>query len=147
VFGAFVALSLWLPQYLINVYGFDIKTAGMLAAFFSVPASLFRAYGGHLSDTYGARRVLYWTFFLSVAATFVLAYPPTDYVVRAISGPIAFHMEMGAVPFIVTIFVLGFFMAIEKAAVYKHIPVYYPDHIGSVGGLVGFVLPILFACC
>ena len=27
VFGAFVALSLWLPQYLINVYGVDVKTA------------------------------------------------------------------------------------------------------------------------
>ena len=27
VFGAFVALSLWLPQYLIKVYGVDIKTA------------------------------------------------------------------------------------------------------------------------
>jgi hypothetical protein len=37
------------------------------------------------------------------------------------------------------------------AAVFKHIPVYYPDHVGAVGGLVGmvgglggFVLPIVF---
>jgi NNP family nitrate/nitrite transporter-like MFS transporter len=37
------------------------------------------------------------------------------------------------------------------AAVYKHIPAYYPNHIGAVGGLVGmigglggFVLPIVF---
>ena len=152
VFGAFVALSLWLPQYLINVYGLDIKTAGMIAAFFSVPASIFRAYGGRLSDTYGARRVLYWTFFVSVAATFFLSYPPTDYVVHGANGQTAsFHIEMTLVPFIVTIFVLGFFMALGKAAVYKHIPVYYPDHVGSVGGLVGmigglggFLLPILF---
>ncbi len=28
VFGAFVALALWLPRYLIGVYGLDIKTAG-----------------------------------------------------------------------------------------------------------------------
>ncbi|BAF87422.1 nitrite extrusion protein [Azorhizobium caulinodans ORS 571] len=151
VFGAFVALALWLPQYLINVYGLDIKTAGMIAAFFSVPASLFRAYGGHLSDVYGARRVLYWTFLVGIAATFVLSYPPTDYVVHGTNGPIAFHMEMGLVGFTVSVFVLGFFMALGKAAVYKHIPVYYPDHVGSVGGLVGmigglggFVLPILF---
>ena len=151
VFGAFVALALWLPQYLINVYGLDIRTAGMIAAAFSVPASIFRAYGGHLSDVYGARRVLYWTFLVSVAATFVLAYPPTDYVVHGAQGPIAFHMEMGLVPFTVTVFVLGFFMALGKAAVYKHIPAYYPDHVGSVGGLVGmigglggFLLPILF---
>jgi len=62
VFGAFVAFALWLPQYLIHVYGVDIRYAGMIAAFFSIPASLFRAYGGHLSDVYGARKVMYWTF-------------------------------------------------------------------------------------
>jgi NNP family nitrate/nitrite transporter-like MFS transporter len=52
---------------------------------------------------------------------------------------------------VVTIFILGFFMSLGKAAVYKHIPVYYPDHVGSVGGLVGlvgglggFILPIVF---
>ena len=151
VFGAFVALSLWLPRYLINVYGVDIQTAGMAAAMFSLPASLFRVYGGHLSDRYGARRVMYWTFMVSVVCTFLLSYPPTDYVVRGINGPISFHMEMGFGPFIVTVFVLGFFMALGKAAVYKHIPVYYPKNVGSVGGLVGmigglggFVLPIAF---
>jgi NNP family nitrate/nitrite transporter-like MFS transporter len=49
------------------------------------------------------------------------------------------------------IFVLGFFMSLGKAAVYKHIPVYYPQNVGAVGGLVGmigglggFVLPLLF---
>lgn len=151
VFGAFVALALWLPQYLINVYGLDIRTAGMIAALFSVPASIFRAYGGHLSDTYGARRVLYWTFSVAVAATFILSYPPTDYTVHTNHGPVTFHLEMGVAAFTVTVFVLGFFMALGKAAVYKHIPVYYPDHVGAVGGVVGmigglggFLLPILF---
>ena len=32
VFGAFVALALWLPHYLVDVYGVDIRTAGMAAA-------------------------------------------------------------------------------------------------------------------
>ncbi|MFG1281686.1 nitrate/nitrite transporter [Xanthobacter autotrophicus] len=151
VFGAFVALALWLPQYLVKVYGLDIKSAGMIAAAFSVPASIFRAYGGHLSDVYGARRVMYWTFLVSVVATFILSYPPTAYVVQGIHGPIAFHMEMGVVGFTVTVFVLGFFMALGKAAVYKHIPVYYPSSVGAVGGLVGmigglggFILPLMF---
>jgi NNP family nitrate/nitrite transporter-like MFS transporter len=151
VFGAFVALSLWLPRYLISVYNMPITTAGMIAAAFSFPASVFRAYGGHLSDRYGARRVMYWTFLVAVAATFVLSYPPADYVVHGVKGPIAFHIEMGVAPFTVTVFVLGFFMALGKAAVYKHIPVYYPKNVGSVGGLVGmigglggFVLPIAF---
>ena len=151
VFGAFVALSLWLPHYLIDVYQLDIETAGLLAAFYSIPASLFRAYGGFLSDKYGARKVMYWTFAVSAVCTFMLSYPNTDYVIHGIEGPIAFSTRMSLVPFVVTIFVLGFFMSLGKAAVYKHIPVYYPGHVGSVGGLVGmigglggFVLPIAF---
>ncbi|OQK15700.1 hypothetical protein AU255_15925 [Methyloprofundus sedimenti] len=42
-------------------------------------------------------------------------------------------------------------MSLGKAVVYKHIPVYYPHHVGSmnalvgmIGGLGGFVLPICF---
>lgn len=151
VFGAFVALALWLPRYLVGVYDLDIKSAGMLAAFYSVPASLFRIYGGRLSDRYGARAVLYWTFGVSVLCTFMLSYPPTTYVIEGITGPITFSTSMGLVPFVVTIFVLGFFMSLGKAAVFKHIPVYYPNHVGAVGGLVGmigglggFVLPLAF---
>ena len=140
-----------MPRYLIGVYGLDIKTAGMLAAFYAVPASLFRAYGGHLSDKYGARAVMYATFGVSAVCCFLLAYPQTDYIIHGIKGPIEFSTQMGLVPFVVTIFVLGFFMSLGKAAVYKHIPVYYPGHVGSVGGLVGmigglggFILPITF---
>ena len=151
VFGAFVALALWLPRYLMGVYNLDVKTAGMLAAFYSVPASLFRIYGGKLSDRYGARSVLYVTFAISVLCTFMLSYPPTTYIVEGVRGPITFRTEMGLVPFLVTIFVLGFFMSLGKAAVFKHIPVYYPNHVGAVGGLVGmigglggFILPLAF---
>jgi NNP family nitrate/nitrite transporter-like MFS transporter len=151
VFGGFVALALWLPRYLMGVYDLDIKTAGILAAFYAVPASLFRAYGGHLSDKYGARTIMYLTFGVSILCTFMLSYPATDYIVHGIEGPIEFSSRMGLVPFVMTIFVLGFFMSLGKAAVYKHIPVYYPTHVGAVGGLVGmvgglggFVLPIAF---
>lgn len=151
VFGAFVALALWLPRYLVGVYALDIKMAGMIAAFYSVPASLFRVLGGWLSDKYGARRVMYWTFIVSVVCTFFLSYPSTQYIVRGIDRDITFTLEMTLPVFMVLIFVLGFFMSLGKAAVYKHIPIYYPDHVGAVGGLVGmigglggFVLPIAF---
>jgi NNP family nitrate/nitrite transporter-like MFS transporter len=151
VFGAFVALALWLPRYLIGVYGLSITTAGMVGAAYSVPASIFRAYGGHLSDKFGARTVMYWTFLVSVVCTFILSYPPADYVVRTTTGTVTFHMELGLLAFIVVAFVLGFFMSLGKAAVYKHIPVYYPNRVGPVGGVVGligglggFILPIVF---
>jgi NNP family nitrate/nitrite transporter-like MFS transporter len=134
-FGGFVALALWLPRYLVGVYGFDIATAGMVAAAYSIPGSIFRALGGMLSDRKGARSVMYWMFGVSALATLVLALPS------------------GVTPaiFIVTVFVLGFVMSLGKAAVYKHIPAYYPDNVGAVGGVVGmvgglggFVLPIAF---
>ena len=150
-FGAFVALALWLPRYLIGVYGFDIVTAGMIGAAYSIPASIFRAYGGVLSDRVGARTVMYWTFGVSAIATLILSLPTADYVVHGISGPMSFHFEVGPIAFMVVAFVLGFFMSLGKAAVYKHIPAYYPENVGAVGGLVGmigglggFILPIAF---
>ena len=151
VFGGFVALALWLPRYLVGVYDLDIETAGVLAALYSVPASVFRVYGGRLSDRYGARAVMYWTFGVAALCCFMLSYPPTTYVIEGIEETITFRTAMGLVPFVVVIFVLGFFMSLGKAAVYKHIPAYYPNHVGSVGGLVGmigglggFVLPLAF---
>ncbi len=151
VFGAFVALALWMPHYLVEVYNLDLKTAGMSAAAFSLSASLFRAYGGFLSDRFGARSVMYWTFGFSMIFLFMLSYPPTDYIIQGKDGPIAFSTEMGRWPFVITLFALGFFMSLGKAAVFKHVPVYYPKNVGAVGGLVGmigglggFVLPIAF---
>ncbi|WEX11471.1 nitrate/nitrite transporter [Chelativorans sp. AA-79] len=151
VFGGFVALALWLPRYLIGVYGFDIETAGMVGAAYSIPASIFRAYGGALSDKAGARTVMYWTFAVSAVCTLILSVPAADYVVHGINGAKTFHFEIGPWAFVAVIFVLGFFMSLGKAAVYKHIPVYYPENVGAVGGLVGmigglggFVLPLLF---
>ena len=151
VFGAFVALALWLPRYLVGVYDLDIKTAGMIAAAYSIPGSLFRVFGGWLSDKIGARKVMYVTFGISLVATFLLSYPATSYVIDGVNGPISFRLANGLIAFTVISFVLGFGMSLGKAAVYKHIPVYYPNHIGSVGGLVGmigglggFILPIAF---
>jgi NNP family nitrate/nitrite transporter-like MFS transporter len=151
VFGGFVALALWLPRYYVGVYDMDIKQAGMLAASFSVAGSLFRAVGGYLSDKYGARAVMYWTFFVCSGCCFLLAYPSTDYVVHGIKEDITFSFGWSFIPFTVIVFVLGFFMSLGKAAIYKHIPVYYPNDVGSVagivgliGGLGGFFLPICF---
>ena len=151
VFGAFVALALWLPRYYMGAYGLKVGMAGMLATAFSLPGSVFRAAGGWLSDKCGARTIMYLTFGVSILATFLLSYPTTHYVVQGIEGPIEFTLAMGIVPFAILTFILGMFMSFGMAAVYKHIPVYYPDNVGSVGGLVGmiggfggFALPIAF---
>lgn len=151
VFGAYVALALWLPRYYVGAYGLELATAGMLAAAYALPGSIFRALGGWISDKYGARTVMYWTFIACVICCFIMSYPATDYTVAGIDGPIAFNITIPLEVFVALTIVLGFFMSLGKAAVYKHIPVYYPDHVGSVGGMVGligglggFFLPITF---
>ncbi|MCK9538238.1 MFS transporter [Dokdonella sp.] len=151
VFGGFVALASWLPRYYIGVYGVDLQTAGMLAASFGLPATLFRALGGALADRYGARRMMYISFSVCMVGLFLLSYPNTHYVVEGIQGPIAFTIAPTMIERAVVLLILGFVMALGMAAVFKHIPTYYPDHVGAVGGVVGmvgglggFVLPIAF---
>jgi len=151
VFGGYVALALWLPHYYVEVYGLDIKIAGMLAAVYALPGSAFRALGGWISDKIGARAVMYWTFIACVGCCFFMSYPSTHYIVEGIEGPIDFNIKINLPIFVFLSIVLGFFMSLGKAAVYKHIPVYYPKNVGSVGGIVGliggmggFILPICF---
>lgn len=151
VFGAFVALASFLPRYYVGAYGLELTTAGIFAGLYSLPGSVFRAFGGWMSDKWGARFVMYLTFIVSMVVLFIMSYPQTSYTVSGIRGPIEFNFGLSAGVFVALTVVLGFVMSLGKAAVYKHIPVYYPHHVGSVGGLVGmigglggFVLPISF---
>jgi MFS transporter, NNP family, nitrate/nitrite transporter len=151
VFGGYVALSVWLPRYLIAVYGLDIRMAAAIAIAFSLPAGLLRVLGGILSDRYGARKVMYWSFIGSLVCTFILSYPATDYTIHGLHGELRFTIATGLPLFITILVIQAFFMALGKAAVFKHIPVYYPDQVGVVGGAVGaigglggFLLPLAF---
>lgn len=151
VFGGFVAFASFLPRYYVGAYGLELTTAGVFAGLYSLPGSIFRALGGWLSDKWGARAVMYFTFLVSMLLLFVMSYPATSYTVAGIHGPIGFSFGISAGVFLALTIVLGFVMSLGKAAVYKHIPVYYPHHVGSVGGLVGmigglggFFMPIAF---
>ncbi len=151
VFGGFVALASYLPRFYVGAYGLELATAGMLAALYSMPGSVFRALGGWMSDKWGARSVMYFTFITSLACLFIMSYPETRYVVEGIEGPIEFTFGISLPFFVFMTVILGFVMSLGKAAVYKHIPVYYPGNVGAVGGLVGmigglggFFLPISF---
>lgn len=151
VFGGFVALTSWLPRYYMGVYKVDIATAGMLAASFGLPATIFRAFGGVMADRFGARKIMYVSFSVCMVGLFLLSYPNTHYVIEGIKGPIAFTIAPTMLERAIVLFILGFVMSLGMAAVFKHIPTYYPKHVGSVGGVVGmigglggFVLPIAF---
>ena len=151
VFGAFVALASFLPRYYVGAYGLELTVAGVFAGLYSLPGSVFRALGGWMTDIWGARFVMYLTFIGSLLVLFVMSYPQTTYVVQGIAGSIEFDFGLSVGFFVALTVILGFLMSLGKAAVYKHIPVYYPHHVGSVGGLVGmigglggFFLPIAF---
>ena len=151
VFGGFVALASFLPRYYTGAYGLELTTAGVFAGLYSLPGSVFRALGGWMSDKWGARAVMYATFLVSLVVLFALSYPQTSYTVSGIDAPITFDFGLSVGMFVALTVILGFMMSLGKAAVYKHIPVYYPNHVGSVGGLVGmigglggFFLPIAF---
>jgi NNP family nitrate/nitrite transporter-like MFS transporter len=157
VFGGYVALSLWLPKYYIDVFGLPLRDAALLTAIFVFPSGIIRAPGGWLSDRFGARTVMYWVLSICVVTSFLLMFPdvelgflvPAKYAVAG-AGP-RLSLRMTPWLFTVIVFVLGIAMGIGKAAVFKHIPHYFPDQVGSVGGIVGvigglggFVMPILF---
>ncbi|MFA9478751.1 nitrate/nitrite transporter [Phycisphaerales bacterium AB-hyl4] len=153
VFGAYVALAVWLPRYYQDVYGLALGPAALLTALFIFPASLLRPLGGYFSDCFGARRVMYWVFGGMTAATLLLALPEMHITVPAAGGQV-YQLSLGLNVWLFTalLFVVAVGMGIGKAAVYKYIPDYFPKDVGAVGGLVGmlgalggFLLPPVFA--
>lgn len=144
-FGAYVAFSATLPLYYQNVFGTSLGTAALLTTTFIFPASLLRPLGGWVSDKWGARTAMYLTFVPIGALFTVLSIPSgVDEAGRAYGLPLWLV--------VVLICMVGCLMGIGKAGVYKHIPTYFPKHVGSVGGLVGmlgglggFFLPPMFA--
>lgn len=145
VFGAYVALSSALPKYYEKQYGVELWQAALLTALFIFPASLLRPVGGSLSDRFGARRVMYLTFTLMAIASGVLMMPNGHITVQVLeakspTGTVeVLPWNLGIIPFTILVILLGCSMGIGKAAVYKHIPEYFPQHVGSVGGLVGML--------
>lgn len=151
VFGGYVGLALWMVQYYVSEYGFDIRSAALLAACFSLPGGVLRAVGGWMSDRWGAQTVTWWVLWVSWVCLFLLSYPQTDFTIATVSGPKTFHIGLDVRTFTALLFVMGTAWAFGKASVFKYIANDYPGNIGVIsgivglaGGLGGFLLPILF---
>lgn len=78
VFGCFVAFSQWLVPYCVNAYYMPLVTAGIFAALFSLPSGVIRAFGGWMSDKFGARKVMYWVLGSSTLISFLLIAPKME---------------------------------------------------------------------
>jgi len=135
VFGGFVAFVNWLQPIYKNVYNLDKETAGMYVATFVIASSLVRALGGYISDKVGARKVMYVVMAMSLL----------------ISGLLIVWTPQNVSVYVAVIILLGCVWGTGMAAVYKFIPDYFPQEVGVVGGMVGvlgglggFVSPIIF---
>lgn len=147
VFGGYVALSLWMVHYYVDVYQVSLKEAALLAACFSLPGGVLRAWGGYLSDKYGAYRVTWYVMWVCLIVFFILSIPQTT--LNIAGTPLMVGVNL--IWFTIFLFFAGIAMAIGKASVFKFISDKYPGNIGTVsgvvglaGGLGGFIFPILF---
>lgn len=151
VFGGYVALVLWLPDYYVTHYGLDLTTASFLTLLFSLPGALSRIFGGWCADRLGARQVNWTVFWICLVCLFFLSYPPTTMTIHGIERDVTLNIEMPVWLFTVLLLIVGVAMGFGKASVYRIIYDYYPERIGVVGGMVGalgaiggFALPIMF---
>ncbi|MCG4455983.1 MULTISPECIES: nitrate/nitrite transporter [unclassified Pseudomonas] len=151
VFGGYVALALWMTKYYVEEYGFNLQSAALLAACFSLPGGVLRAMGGWMSDKWGAQSVTWWVMWVSWVCLFLLSYPQTELIVQTVNGPQNYSIGLNAWAFTGLLFAVGIAFAFGKASVFKYISDDYPHNIGAIsgivglaGGLGGFILPILF---
>lgn len=151
VFGGFTALSVWMPSYFRSEYGFSLTEASLLAACFSLPGGAFRALGGWLADRFGAHAVTWWVLWVAWICLFLLSYPKTDLIIHTIDGPLGFTIALSSWFFTGLLLILGISFACGMASTFKYIGDEFPDEIGTVsgvvgmvGGLGGFLLPIMF---
>ncbi len=152
VFGGYVGLSLWMTKYYISEYGHGIQEAALLAAIFVLPSGVIRALGGWLSDRFGAHTVTWWIMWVSLICLFFMSYPQTDVLVKTVKGEsVTMHLGVNEYVFTALLFTVGICWGFGKASVFKYLSDEYPSNIGVVsgivglvGGLGGFLLPIMF---
>jgi len=117
-FGGFVAMSIYLPMFLTEMFKLTPQDAGLRTAGFVLLATAMRPVGGWLSDKVGGLNILLWIFPFVTAMAVLLTFE-------------------SIVPF--TIGALGMAAAIGlgNGAVFKLVPQYFPQSVGAVTGLVG----------
>ncbi len=151
VFGSFLALLLWLPQYYVNAYSLPFNQAMALTLLFVISSSMARAAGGWFADRFGARSVNWGVFWICLVCLFFLSYPPTTMTIHGVDKEVELFIELNVWIFTLLLLVIGLAQGFGRASVYKLINDYYPEQMGSVGGMVamlgalgGCTLPILF---
>lgn len=117
-FGGFVAMAIYLPIFLTEMFRLEPADAGLRTAGFVALATGVRPLGGWLADRVGGRRILMWVFPATALAALAMACPlMATFTVGALSMAAAIGMGNGAV--------------------FKLVPEFFPRAVGTVTGLVG----------
>ncbi|MBS1788409.1 MAG: NarK/NasA family nitrate transporter [Acidobacteria bacterium] len=117
-FGGFVAMAIYLPVFLTDLYKLTPGDAGARTAGFVLLATAMRPVGGILADRVGGRKILLWVFPSTAAMAIFLACPS---IITFTIGALGMAAAIG----------LG------NGAVFKLVPQYFPSSVGAVTGLVG----------
>lgn len=139
VFGSFLALILWLPQYYMQVYALNLNEAMGFTLFFVMTSSMVRALGGWFADRYGARAVNWSVFWVCLVCLFFLSYPPTTMTIHGLEHDVKLRIEVNIWLFTFLIFVIGIAQGLGRASVMRSLYDHYPNEMGRVGGWVAFV--------
>jgi NNP family nitrate/nitrite transporter-like MFS transporter len=118
-FGGFVAMGIYLPKLLVDLFGYTQTGAGLRAAGFVVLATLSRPVGGWLADRIGGSRTLMIVFAILPFMALILGFEPgiVLFTIGALSSAVLFGLGNGAV--------------------FKLVAEYYPAKTGAVTGVVG----------
>ncbi len=117
-FGGFVALGIYLPTLLKDIFGLTPTDAGARVAGFVILATIMGPVGGWLADRYGGALVLMLVF--AMISVFSLGLTSNGMLVFTI-GALGSAAALG----------LG------NGAVFKLVPQFFPKETGTVTGLVG----------
>ncbi len=117
-FGGFVALALYMPTFLREIFNLTPTDAGARTAGFVVLATLLRPIGGILADKLGGAKVLIFVFAAIAAFSLLLSFSTIAlFTVGALGCAAALGLGNGAV--------------------FKLVPQYFAKETGTVTGLVG----------
>lgn len=117
-FGGFVALALYLPTFLKEIFNLSPTDAGARTAGFVLLATLMRPVGGIVADKIGGAKVLIYVFAAISGLSLLLSFP-------------------SIAPFTIGALGCAAALGLGNGAVFKLVPQYFPKETGMVTGLVG----------
>ncbi|WP_302396834.1 nitrate/nitrite transporter [Eggerthella sinensis] len=133
-FGAFVALTVYLPNFLTSHYGMDGVSAGIATSVFIVAAAAIRVVGGWLGDRFDCYKLLAGVFAGIAVGAVVLAVAP--------DLPV----------YLAGIYLVSLACGIGNGVVFKLVPTYFTKQAGlangivaMMGGLGGFFPPLVLS--